>query len=85
MSAYQISRGVTSGTPTYPTGDASQYPISEPVEKIEAKIQCTGEARYVDDTPMIPGELFAAVVMTKVARCDLDTVNPSPALVRLLY
>ena len=27
------------------------FPVSEPVEKYEGKLQSTGEAKYVDDIP----------------------------------
>ena len=27
------------------------FPVSEPVEKLEGKLQTTGEAKYVDDIP----------------------------------
>ena len=33
----------------------SMFPVSEPVEKYEGKLQSTGEAKYVDDIPR--GEL----------------------------
>ena len=27
------------------------FPVSEPVEKLEGRLQSTGEAKYVDDIP----------------------------------
>ena len=38
----------------------SMFPVSEPVEKYEGKLQSTGEAKYVDDIPR--GELGNGVV-----------------------
>ena len=38
---------------------ASMFPVSEPVEKYEGKLQSTGEAKYVDDIPR--GESVDAV------------------------
>ena len=29
----------------------SMFPVSEPVEKYEGRLQSTGEAKYVDDIP----------------------------------
>ena len=52
------------------------------VPKLEGKVQCTGEAQYTDDFPKQPGELVAAMVQAKQARCELDTVDTSAALVR---
>ena len=60
--------------------DPSLFPINKPVEKYEARLQCTGEAIYINDIPEIPGELHAAFVYSTIANCDLDTVDPTEAL-----
>ena len=60
--------------------DPSLFPINKPVEKYEARLQCTGEAIYINDIPEIPGELHAAFVYSTMANCDLDTVDPTEAL-----
>lgn len=78
--ATQIDRGVSSGAQDF-TPNQENFPIGEPIEKLEAKIQCTGEAEYVDDIPPIPGELFAAFVQSTIGNCNLETVDPGPALV----
>lgn len=80
--AQGITRGVSSGSQTYET-DSSLYPINKPVEKYEARLQCTGEAIYANDEPILPGELHAAFVYSTVANCELDTVDPTPALVKI--
>eukprot|EP00095_Tigriopus_kingsejongensis_P005797 maker-scaffold88_size394946-snap-gene-2.26 protein:Tk05797 transcript:maker-scaffold88_size394946-snap-gene-2.26-mRNA-1 annotation:"hypothetical protein DAPPUDRAFT_313254" len=77
--ATQLDRGVSHGTQEFET-NPDNYPVGEPVEKLEAKVQCTGEAEYVDDIPPIPGELFAAFVKSTIGNCTLDTVDPGPAL-----
>ena len=41
-----------------------------------------GEAEYIDDIPKFPGELHAAFVLATLANCELDLVDPSPALVK---
>ena len=74
-----LLRNISSGIQNYET-DPSLYPINKPVEKYEARIQCTGEAIYINDIPEIPGELHAAFVYSTVANCYLDTVDPSAAL-----
>lgn len=74
-----IVRNVSSGMQHYET-DPSLYPVNKPVEKYEARLQCTGEAIYVNDIPEIPGELHAAFVYSTIANCDLDTVDPTEAL-----
>lgn len=77
--AYGVTRGFTSGLQTYDT-DPSLYPVNKPIEKYEAKIQCTGEAIYTDDIPTCPDELHAAFVYSTVANCELDTVDISDAM-----
>ncbi|TRY76734.1 hypothetical protein TCAL_11871 [Tigriopus californicus] len=77
--ATQIDRGVSRGTVTYDT-DPSQYPMQQPIHKLEGQIQCTGEAEYVDDIPASPGELFAAYVLSNVANADVDQVDTTLAM-----
>ena len=80
LSATQtFKRPVSSGTQTFGT-DPSEYPVSQPIPKLEAKIQSTGEARYTDDTPNVQGTLFAALVTSTIARGTLHSVDVSPAL-----
>ena len=74
-----ISRGISSGVQTYET-DPDLYPVNQPVEKYEARLQCTGEAEYGNDIPLVPGELWAALVYSTRGNCELDTVDPSDAL-----
>ena len=74
-----VLRNISSGIQNYET-DPSLYPINKPVEKYEARIQCTGEAIYINDIPEIPGELHAAFVYSTLANCYLDRVDPSAAL-----
>jgi xanthine dehydrogenase molybdopterin-binding subunit B len=68
------------GVQEYET-DEAQWPISQPVEKIEARVQCAGEAEYVEDIPLASGELHAAFVMTSQANCDIVSVDTAAALV----
>jgi xanthine dehydrogenase/oxidase len=78
--AHGIVREISSGVQTYET-DPSLYPVNQPIGKYEGKSQCTGEAVYVNDLPIVPGELCAAFVSSTVANCELDSVDPSDALV----
>ena len=60
------------------------WPMNKPLPKLEGKVQCTGEAEYIDDIPEIKGELHAAMLQSDVAKCELDVVDPSAALVSIL-
>lgn len=79
-SSTQLDRGVPESYQEIPPGDSSQYPVQEPVRKLEADIQCTGEAEYVDDVGPAQNEGCAAFVYATVARCDLASVDTSAAL-----
>ena len=78
--ATQIVRGVSSGSQTFET-DPTLYPVNKPIPKLEGKVQCTGEAKYINDIPTVPGELHAAFVVAEVGNCNLGTIDPSAALV----
>ena len=78
--AKELDRGLSSGEQTWET-DESQWPMTQPVEKYEGKIQCSGEAKYVNDKPTVLGELHAAFVLTSRGNCDVATVNTDAALV----
>jgi len=51
------------------------------VEKTEAKVQCSGEAQYVNDIPSSTGEVHAAFVLSQRGNCDIDSVKTDAALV----
>lgn len=57
------------------------WPINEPSPKIEALIQCAGEAPYLNDVVAQPKEVFAAFVTTTVATGEIENIDASPALV----
>ncbi|XP_066997187.2 xanthine dehydrogenase [Anabrus simplex] len=74
-----LVRPVSSGKQDYQT-DKTEWPLNQPIPKVEALVQCSGEAKYVNDTPTIPGELFAAFVLTTVAQGNIVKINPTEAL-----
>ena len=80
--AHGIIRDISSGSQNYET-DSSLFPINKPVEKYEARLQCTGEAIYANDIPILPSELHAAFVYSTMANCELDAVDTSVAMVSL--
>ena len=77
--AGSIQRGVSRGDQNYTT-DPRLYPLGKPIPKLESRAQCTGEAEYAGDIPPMPGELHAALVYSDMANCELDTVDPAPAM-----
>ena len=78
--AQGIIREISGGKQTYET-DSSLFPINKPVEKYEARLQCTGEAIYTNDIPILPSEVHAAFVYSTIANCELDVVDTTEAMV----
>ena len=79
-----IERGLMYGKQSYDT-IKSEWPLYEPMPKIEAPIQCTGEAEYTNDIHPQIGEVFGAFVYTTVANATLKSIDTSEAMVRKKY
>nr|CAD7197905.1 unnamed protein product [Timema douglasi] len=76
-----LTRPLSSAKQTYET-DKSVWPLNQPVPKLEALAQCSGEAAYVNDHPAIPGELFGAFVVTTIGRGNISGIDSKEALVK---
>lgn len=46
------------------------------------QIQCAGEAKYTEDLPTLPREVFATYVLTTVPLGRIVSIDPGEALVR---
>ena len=75
----KFERGLQQGSQKYEE-DPSLFPVNKAVAKLESLVQCSGEAEYINDIPASPRELHAAFVLTSQANCDIDQVDPEPAL-----
>ena len=53
--------------------------VGTSVPRVDGAAKVTGEARYVDDLPRMPGELFGATVRSPVARGILKGIHLDPA------
>ncbi|XP_063828756.1 uncharacterized protein LOC135078111 [Ostrinia nubilalis] len=73
------SRPVSQGRQEFST-DPKLYPLNEPIMKVEAMIQCAGEAKYTDDLPSLPYELYSALVLSTVGQGEIESIDPSEAL-----
>lgn len=60
-----IKRHKSKGMQSYET-DKSLWPLNQPVPKIEALVQCSGEAVFANDLPTQANEVFAAFVTADV-------------------
>ncbi|KAJ0176240.1 hypothetical protein K1T71_008414 [Dendrolimus kikuchii] len=59
--AEAIKRASSKGMQLYET-DKSVWPLNQPVPKLEALVQCSGEAVFANDLPAQKNEVFAAFV-----------------------
>lgn len=74
------SRPLSKGTEVYDT-NPDIWPANEPMPKVEALIQCAGEAKYVNDLPTQQDEVFCAFVTSDIGTGIIEEIDPSPALV----
>ncbi|CAG2057499.1 unnamed protein product, partial [Timema podura] len=74
-----LIRPLSSAKQTYDT-DKSVWPLNQPVPKLEALAQCSGEAAYINDHPAIPGELFGAFVVTTIGQGNISNMDSKEAL-----
>jgi xanthine dehydrogenase molybdopterin-binding subunit B len=56
------------------------WPVSQPIEKVEAKWQTAGEAEYVGDIPERKDELHGAFVLTSRANATVVSIDTTRAL-----
>lgn len=49
--------------------------------KLDALVQCAGEAKYINDLPTEAKEVFCAFVTSDIAKGELVSIDPSAALV----
>ena len=74
-----LQRGLTSGKQNFET-DEELWPVSQPIEKVEAKWQTAGEAEYIGDIPERKDELHAAFVLSSQANATVLRVDSTKAL-----
>lgn len=79
-----LHREVSTGTQVFDTYEKN-WPLTKNIPKIEADVQCTGEAKYVNDFPSMPDELFAAFVTAKLVHGKIASIDASRALVSKMF
>ncbi|XP_077273964.1 aldehyde oxidase 1-like [Temnothorax americanus] len=60
--------------------NATLWPINEPITKLDAIKQTSGEAQYCNDLPPYPREVFCSFVVTKCGSGKIDRIDASKAL-----
>ena len=79
----ELHRGISKGKQVFPNFEEN-WPLYEPIPKIEAKSQTTGEAEYIGDIPDFNGLLHCALVNAEQGVGEIDNVDPSEAIVRFV-
>lgn len=79
-----LQRELSSGKHDYDT-DKNIWPLNEPLTKLEAIYQTSGEAQYVNDIPPFWNEVFCAFVVTTVPNGKVKSIDASEALVHYFY
>ncbi|XP_059061562.1 uncharacterized protein LOC131854459 [Achroia grisella] len=74
-----LHRPISHGTQSYQT-DSSLYPINQPLPKLEALLQSSGEAQFVNDIPSFPLEVFGAFVLSTIHVGQIDSIDTTDVL-----
>ncbi|XP_055372025.1 uncharacterized protein LOC129606005 [Condylostylus longicornis] len=74
-----LTRGLSSGIQTFDT-HKDKWPLTQPIQKVEGLVQCSGEAQYFNDIPHQPDELWAAFVQAKVVHSKIEKIDATAAM-----
>ncbi|XP_045537073.1 indole-3-acetaldehyde oxidase [Papilio machaon] len=74
-----LKRPVSSGTQIFET-DKSLWPLNQPVQKLEALTQCSGEVRYSCDMRYSQRDVHVAFVLATEAVADIESIDATQAL-----
>jgi len=63
-----------------PLEEENRAPVGQPLMHRSALPQCTGEAKYTDDMPKLPGTLHGVFVLSERPHARILSLDASPAL-----
>lgn len=72
---YPSCRPVSHGQQTIAERPKSHEVVGEPLLHRSAYLQTTGEAKYVDDMPSLPGTLHAALVLSTQPHARIKSIS----------
>ncbi|KAB7507046.1 Indole-3-acetaldehyde oxidase [Armadillidium nasatum] len=75
----KLERPVSSSKQTYDANEDT-WPVGKPTEKLESRLQISGEAEYLDDIPFLPGELHGYFVQSTIGRGKIKSIEASKCL-----
>ena len=73
-----LSRPISSGKQSYPS-NPKNFPVTQPIPKLESLIQSTGEAKYISDTES-SSMLYAAFTLAEVGSADIFKIDGADAM-----
>ncbi len=62
-------RTISTSKQVFPTPNKDMYPVTEPMTKLNAYCQTSGEAKYVFDMPPFSNQLHGVFIQSKLANC----------------
>lgn len=74
-----LQRELSSGTQVYQT-QKKLFPVTEPVQKVEGMIQCSGEATYMNDVLTTANTLHCAFVGATKVGANIEQIDAAEAL-----
>lgn len=77
--AEQVDRPISSGQQSFKT-IIKEWPLTEPIEKLEALQQSSGQAMYINDMPPIKDQLWAAFVIATKIGAKIGKIDTTDAL-----
>ncbi|XP_067671800.1 xanthine dehydrogenase/oxidase-like [Haliotis asinina] len=74
-----LERPISKGQREFPEQKA-EWPLKQPMPKLTAPLQASGEAEFINDMPSSSKELCGSFVLTSVGCGTIDHIDPSEAL-----
>ncbi|XP_073819307.1 uncharacterized protein [Musca autumnalis] len=74
-----LKRELSSGIQRFDT-NKNFYPVTKAVKKIEGLIQCSGEAKYMNDTLTSSNTVYCAFVSATKVGCNIEIIDAADAL-----
>ncbi|XP_055537409.1 xanthine dehydrogenase-like [Wyeomyia smithii] len=76
---YKIHRPISTASQEFDTHQ-KRWPLTRCIRKIEALAQTSGEAKFINDLPRMPNELYAAFVLATEVHADIQNIDATEAL-----
>jgi xanthine dehydrogenase/oxidase len=73
-------RQVSTSKQVFPTANKDMFPVTQPITKLNAYYQTSGEAKYVYDmSPLSTNQLFGVFIQSDMSNCKLGSIDYNEA------